>query len=82
MNEEKIEKLIAERKALSYERKREEQSMKYHREKAEELLIEANTHLKLVNEAGRRIVNNTKQFFDKGTELEELTGKKRIDNLR
>lgn len=75
----KVEKLKQERQELINERKKEEATIKYHRAKSEELLKDAGEHLKLVNQAAHRIQINSKRFFDKGTELEKLTGTKRIE---
>lgn len=82
MNEEQIKTLQRERTAISHRNKELKLTQKWHRAKAEELLKDATEHLKKVKDADEEMSENNKKYFDKGTELETLTGKKRIENLR
>ena len=82
MNEEKIKTLQRERNAISHRNKELKLSQKWHRAKAEELLKEATEHLQKVKIVDEEMSENNRKYFDKGTELETLTGIKRIENLR
>jgi hypothetical protein len=82
MNEERIEQLRQERSQISDANKQKKLSQKWHRAKAEDLLAEAAEHLKKVKELDEELSESQKKYFDKGTELETLTNKKRIQYLR
>ena len=82
MSEEKVTSLFEDRKAISQRNRQLKASIEWHRRKAEDYMKEASEHLKKVREAESELSSNSKKFFDKGTEIEKLTGVKRIDSLK
>ena len=82
MSQEKIDQLTTERRNISGNNKILKQSRKWHMQKFEEFLKDAEEHIKRVKEIDNQIHTNNNLYFDKGTQLEELTGVKRIELLR
>lgn len=82
MNSEKISVLKEQRAELSNRNRALKNMSKYHKQKMEDCLKDAQDHMKKMKSADEERTANNKIYFDKGTELEELTGEKRIDYLR
>lgn len=82
MSQEKIDKAIAERKSIQEQNKALAVSRKWHQQKFEEHLKTAQEYAEKVKGIDAEISENNKRFFNKGTELEELTGTKRIEFLK
>ena len=77
-NEAKVAELKSTRIEIQLRNKALRQQLKHNRAKLEDYLKEAERYNEQYKKAEKEISANNKRFYEAGTELEELTGQKRM----